>query len=532
MNVSMHLTDKDQAEMIGLKPYVKKVTNPFYEAVQLEQQGKLKEAEQIYSDLLSNDFNNTVIMAALGMNYAVQGRHGLSNVLLSRALKEFDKFEEHLGATGIVAKQQNNGDKDKFLTMKRSEIMNAIGTTWKHENKIDKARYWFERAQDAIGTPNADIQNNLATLYINEGHPERSLSHLDAALRVDPNHSQAHWNRSLANLELGNYAEGFAEYHWGKRAQVRMDRTYSVGGQTPEWDGKPGQTVVVYGEQGIGDEIMFASLLPEMIRDCKEVIFDCHKKLHRLFCNSFPGIDIYPTREDEGITWPVGQDGKPRYQIDAKIAIGDIPKFYRKTIDDFPGMRYIEPTSAAQLKWAKKLDEVFGKPEGKSKPVIGINWIGGHKKTRVEVRSLTLEQMLPILKQDAHFVSLQYTPCEDEILEFEQKHGIKIHHWPDAAYNEHYDDTGGLVANLDLVVTCCSSIVHLAGSMGVPTWVLTPSRPAWRYGLAGGAAGDRMPWYGDKVTLFRQAVDTVDWVPVVEEVASALTELTEQKVAA
>ena len=80
-----------------------------------------------------------------------------------------------------------------------------------------------------------------------------------------------------------------------------MIRNYAQH-ELPEWDGSPGKTVIVYGEQGIGDEIMFASLLPEMIRDCKQVIFDCHKKLHRLFAASFPMIDIYPTREDENIT--------------------------------------------------------------------------------------------------------------------------------------------------------------------------------------------------------------------------------------
>jgi ADP-heptose:LPS heptosyltransferase len=198
-----------------------------------------------------------------------------------------------------------------------------------------------------------------------------------------------------------------------------------------------------------------------------------------------------------------------------------LPKFYRRSISDFPGKPYIFPTNASKEKWARKTAELFND----DKPVIGINWIGGHKKTRVEVRSLTLEQLLPILKMDAHFVSLQYTPCEDEIFEFEQKHGIKIHHWAEAAQNEHYDETGGLVSNLDLVLTCCSSIVHLAGSMGVPVWVLTPSRPAWRYRLD----LEHMPWYGHTATLFRQKTGTVEWEPVVEEVASYFAELLDAK---
>lgn len=514
MEIQMELGPSD-AEMVGLGP--KKKVNPFFAATEMERAGNLTGAEKIYKTLLDSSFGNVCIQAALGMNYAVQGAHGLANVLLSSALKNFDRFDGDLAEVGIINKHiPSKTNPDSFAKLKKSEIMNAIGTTWKHENNVKQARYWFERAQNELSLPNADIQNNLATLFINEGHPERSFPHLNKALEVDPEHSQAHWNLSLVHLELGDYAKGFDEYKWGKRAAVRMNRNYTKQ-PTPEWDGSKGKTVVVYGEQGIGDEIMFASLIPDLMRDCKTVIFDCHKKLHRLFANSFPQLDIYPTREDENITWAIKQDGTYRYPIDAQVAIGDLPRFYRRDIKDFPGTPYIKPTGEANLKWAEKLNALFSD----GKPVIGINWIGGHKKTRVEVRSLTLEQMLPVLSQDAHFVSLQYTPCEDEIAAFEQAHGIKIHHWPEAAYNEHYDETAGLVANLDLVITCCSSVVHLAGSMGVPAWVLTPSRPAWRYRLD----MPTMPWYGNTVTLFRQAPDTVAWEPVVDEASEALKEL-------
>ena len=135
----------------------------------------------------------------------------------------------------------------------------------------------------------------------------------------------------------------------------------------------------------------------------------------------------------------------------------------------------------------------------------------------MEVRSLELEMMLPILKQDAVFISLQYTPQEDEITAFEEKHGIKIHQFPEAVYSSLYDDTAGLVANLDLVITVCTSAVHLAGALGVPTWVMTPSRPAWRYRLD----LDTMPWYANTI-LFRQAVNSQDWEPVISEVAANL----------
>lgn len=510
MPVEMYLDDPDKSVILGLPPTAAptpKVFNPFYAATQHEAGGNRKEAERIYLELLNADFTNPVLQGALGMNYAVAEKNGLANLLLNAALANLDGLLAGFARLGITPKSDKAGQEESFLRTKRSELLNAIGTTYKHENRIDEARKYFTEAQ-ALIPPNADIQNNLGTLYINEGDPQQALTHLNEALRVAPGHPQSRWNRALANLELGNYEAGWGEYDAGLEAKVRVERTYSKQ-PLARWDGSPGKRLVVYGEQGIGDEILFASMLPDVIRDSKQVVFECHKKLHTLLCNSFPQIDIYPTREDEVLGWPMRNDGQPRYDFDAKIASGSLGRLYRPTLDSFPGTPYLKPTPASELRWNEALAKLGRRPK------IGVSWVGGHKRTRMEVRSVTLEQLLPILRQDATFISLQYTPCEHELAEFEAKHGIHIHHWPEACYSADYDDTAGLVANCDLVVTVCTSVVHLAGAMGVPTWVITPSRPAWRYRLD----LDTMPWY-NSVTLFRQQGS--DWTPVITEVAQAL----------
>jgi hypothetical protein len=272
--------------------------------------------------------------------------------------------------------------------------------------------------------------------------------------------------------------------------------------------------VVVYGEQGIGDEILFASCLPDLIATCNTVVFDCHKKLHTLFAQSFPDIDIYPTREDEMLTWPM-KGNEPRYKFDAKVAVGSLPKFFRPNLESFPGTPFLKTNATAEVEWKDKLARLGPRPK------IGVSWIGGHKRTRVEVRSTPLESLLPILQQDADFISLQYTPCTEEIAAFKAKHRITIHQFSETIDSPHYADTAALLANLDLVITVCTSVVHLAGSLGVPTWVLTPSRPAWRYRLD----LDTLPWYGDTITLFRQQPDSTDWTPVIEEVSTHLADL-------
>jgi tetratricopeptide (TPR) repeat protein len=514
-NVEMFLDDPEKSVILGAatgKPQ-RKIINPFYEATELEREGKRKEAERIYLELLNSDFENPVIQAALGMNYAVAEKNGLAHLLLKSAYDNLNGLVDGFKRVGITPKSEKPGALDDFLKIKKSELLNAIGTCYKHENRCKEAREYFEAAQDGIAT-NADIQNNLGTLYINEGKPEEALVHLDAALSVSPDHAQAHWNKSLAYLENGDYERGWPEYDWGITAHVRVDRNYTKV-PLPFWKGEKGARVVVYGEQGIGDEILFASMLPELIADCELVVFECHRKLHKLFANSFPSIDIYPTREDEIITWPTKSDGSSRYNFTHKIAIGSLGRFYRNKLEDFPGAPFLQPTPASELHW----NEILAKlPSG---PRIGISWIGGHKKTRIEVRSIELERLLPIVSQNAQFISLQYTPQEDEIAAFEKKHGIKIHQFPEATYSAIYDDKAGLVANLDLVITVCTSLVHLAGSMGVPVWVMTPSRPAWRYRLD----LDTMPWYNSAL-LFRQASGSLEWQPVIDEVAASLQSLT------
>lgn len=499
-------------------PFVKPSPPPnrFFQAVELDKAGKHKEAEKIYNELLNADFENPIATAALGMCLASQEKNGLAAILMRKALDNIDGMMDGFHRLGVSTKGDEAAHK-KFLATKKAECLNALGTCYKHENKIPEARVLFEEARACI-EPNADILNNIATLSINEGNPQVALDHLNQAIAIQSDHPQAKWNRSLCNLEMGLYTEGWEEYDYGFTAMVRGERNYAAE-PMPVWDGSPGKTIVVYGEQGIGDEIMFASCLPDLLACSKQVVFDCHKKLHTLFANTWPEMDIYPTREDEALHWPMKPDNTPRYPFDCRIAIGSLPKFFRPTLLSFPGLSYIKPPHDKEMEMNARLAALGPKPK------IGISWIGGHKRTRVEVRSLQLEQLLPILKQDADFISIQYTDQALEIAEFEHAHGIKIHQFPEAK-SDNYADTAALVANLDLVITVCTSLVHLAGSMGVPTWVLTPSRPAWRYRLD----LDHMPWYGKSVTLFRQDPGSTDWTPVIEEVSTALKVLTNEPV--
>ncbi len=146
---------------------------------------------------------------------------------------------------------------------------------------------------------------------------------------------------------------------------------------------------------------------------------------------------------------------------------------------------------------------------------VGISWFGGAASTRRDTRSTQLPDWLPVLSQTScSFVSLQYGECRDEIAELASRSGIGLHHWQMAL--DSYSETAALVGALDLVISVCTSVVHLAGALGKRAWVLVPVCPEWRYL----GAGNRMPWY-PAVQLFRQHT-LGEWQPVIAAVRARL----------
>lgn len=382
-----------------------------------------------------------------------------------------------------------------------------LGYICKDELRYDEAETYFKKAisiaEGGISKKELSIMwSNLGTLFVNAGEPNKAIEYCNKAAELDPDNVYAHWNASLAYLELGEWEKGWKEYEYGfNHHEKRKDKQY---GGLPKWDGTPGQTVIVYGEQGIGDEIMFMSMLHEMSEKCR-IIYDCHPRLADIARNSFE-FPIYGTRKTE-TPW---QD---EYEADSRIAIGSLGQYFRLKSKDFPKEPY--------LKCDPELKQKYIQP--KDKLNIGISWKGGYKHTRKDLRSVSLEDLKPILEMDANFISLQYTEgAQDELDEFEKATGIHLEHNQDVIND--YDHTAALVSNLDLVISVCTSVIHLSGAMGVPCWVLTPSRPAWRYLVNG-----PMPWYGS-VRLFRQPKD--DWEPVIKQVKSELWNLLQKNIAA
>ena len=412
--------------------------------------GDFNEAERIFNTILNEDIDAEIVVYALGCCAIGRGNLGLAINLFKRALEIKDTF---------------------------AEAWNNLGCCYRSLCFVEKARHAFERAKAIKNDP--EFLGNLGGSYVGAGNPLKALHYLSKCLEKMPDHPSSLNNKSLALLEQGKWQEGFALYDYRVATGNHKERHYHKNG-TPEWDGTPGKTVVVYGEQGIGDEIMFASVIPDLMKKCK-VILDMHPRLADLFRLAFPTLPVYGTRKTGVIPWA------NLYDIDAKLSIGSLCKFFRFTDKDFPKKPYMK-ADAELSKISRKMLEGYG-----DKPKIGISWKGGTKKTNKAYRTIPLKLWKSILGMDATFFSLQYqVEAEHELEKFNKEHPNvpRIHHFRDLL--DDYDKTAALVANLDLVISVPQSVVHLAGALGTPCWQLTPQRAMWQMGVN----GKDMPWYG------------------------------------
>lgn len=437
------------------------------EATKLHTQRKFDEAEVIYDRLLTQNPMNQGLMATLGTLYLQTHRLGLAICLLENSLK--------------YGKRQ-------------SDILSNLGLAYRNSGQHDKALKFFE--ESIKDHPTGETLANYSALFIESGRDDKVKEICKKAIDLSPDHPIAHWNMALALLAEGKWERAWDEHEWGLvNNHIRIDRKL---GDVPVWDGSPGKRVAVYGEQGIGDEIMFASMLPDMLKT-NEVVFECHKRLKTLFEKSFHGITCYGTREEECPTWVEHE------KFDARIAIGSLGKFYRRTAESFPGTRYLN---------AEPLQK-----NGKFR--VGISWSGGGaKQGRVQKRSVPLPWWKSILNvSNVEFVSLQYTNCKEE-LDVMDELGYKITRMDEYVKADDYYETARLVQSCDLIISVCTSVIHLAGALGVPCWVMTPKHPAWRYQNSG-----KMPWYRS-VRLYRQPEPKQDaWIPVVQRVGLDLDDL-------
>lgn len=362
----------------------------------------------------------------------------------------------------------------------RSEVWNNLGRCLQTRQHAKQAEEYFRKALE-LDPQSAAAMINIAVMCVNEGRAEEAIKWASRALEIDSTSRQAIDALSMAKLQIEDWS-GWDDYEKSEGPPFRESRQYCIP-QEKEWQGEFDKTVVLYREQGLGDEILFSSCFQETIDRSKKVIVDCDARLQGLFQRSFPKADIYGTGYDKTVEWP------KKYKIDSSAPFGRLPKFFRRRSEDFPGGAFLTACPLRRKAMRAMLDEFKGLK-------IGLAWNGGKRQDSVTIadsdyRSLSLRNLAPLMSAEHTYISLEYKPCQEEI----DASGLEVQNFPWITLSKDYDDTAALVAELDLVIAVPTTVVHLAGALGTSCYTIIPEFPNWRF------AGD-MIWH-DSVKLFK-----------------------------
>lgn len=359
-----------------------------------------------------------------------------------------------------------------------------LGLCLRHAGKIPQAKDALERAL-TLAPAQHETRLTLALVQIDAGKLDEGELLLRQLLREAPDLAEAHTALSHVLLLRGAYEEGWREYEWRLRLPSSDARAPLP---VPAWDGSAahGKTVLVTSEQGLGDQVMLMSCMPDILSRAGQCWVECDPRLCGLVERSFPGVVAIPYEPREHLAWR--RDARP----DLQVAFGSLPAMFRRRSEEFPNHAgYLQADPVRVGAWRARLAALGTGPK------VGISWRGGAPTTRGALRSLPLSAWQPLLDLPAHFVSLQYGECTAEMKACSAHRGRRPLHFPEAIPD--YDETAALVEALDLVISVQTSVAHLAGALGKETWVLVPLAPEWRYM----AETARMPWY-PSVRLFRQ----------------------------
>ena len=373
------------------------------------------------------------------------------------------------------------------------EAYNNRGIALAELNRPEAALESYKRA--------VALKPDYAEAFYNFGNALRDLNRIkeaidsyERAIALAPNYASAHWNLADCRLLLGDFALGWQEYEWRwKLAQNdNADRDF----QQPLWLGAEtlqGRTILLHSELGMGDTLLFCRYAKEVAALGAKVVLEVQPPLLPLLSDL------------EGVAQVVPR-GAPLPAFDYHCPLMSMPLAFKTDLSSIPAcIPYIHSDPALVAAWQEKMGD-------KTKPRVGLVW-SGSMLLKSDKRSMTLAQVLPLVRDWAEWISLQKEMDEPSTALLASRADIR--HL--GGQLKDFADTAALVDLMDVVVTVDTSVAHLAGAMGKPVWILLPfNSHDWRWML------DREDsvWY-PTARLFRQSANR-DWASVLNRVNDEL----------
>ena len=525
-----------QRKALGLKPdFVDALINL---GVVLQDQDRFAEAAECCRDALALKPDAVLAHSNLGNSLRAMGQLDAAAASLRRAIDLAPGHADAFNNLANVLKDQGRLDEAAECLRRaialRPEVAEAhanLGDVLRRQGELDPAAAALLRALELA--PNfAGAHTNLGAVRIDQGRLEEAAACHARALALKPDYADAHTNLGIALQEMGRideaiachrravacrpdfarahanlgvalilageYPEGWREYEWRFQAEVAT-RPFTQ----PRWNGEDlrGRTLLVWGEQGVGDEISFFAFLPELLERGARLVVECSGRLVPMLARALPSIQVVARQTPPD----------PRCiaaEIDFQIPAGSLCGLLRPSWPDFrPVAPYLVPDAGE----VAELRRSYG--GGQGVPLVGLSWTS--RRAKVDRLTFSLRQWSPILRvPGVRFVSLQYGDHLAEITAVSEELGVPIRHDSTVDPLVDLDRTSAQIAAMDLVVTMGNSTQPLAAMLGKPVFGLMVRSERTEL------AGDFSPWE-PSVRMFRQT-SLGDWTPTIELVADSL----------
>ena len=361
---------------------------------------------------------------------------------------------------GIILKRNGRTEEavesyKKAIALKPDYVQayNNLGVLYKDNEKYENAITMFTKATEL----QPDHQNsyyNLALIKKDQGLSEEAIELLLKVLDLNPQHNEAKLLSALMTLQLGHFKKGWSYYEDRWNIPPGNKVIWPFQGR-PQWKGEKGKRVVLWKEQGIGDDIIFLGLMSEVKEMCSSLSVYVDPRLQSLCRRSMPDINFVKDIDE-----------LKAVESDYHLPLGSVPGLIRNDIRDFErtvtGYLKADPTRVASIRKELQLD---------GKTAIGISWRS--LSPTYKTKSVLLRAMEGIFSGlDVVLVNLQYGDVDDEIREFKEETGIEVVQCASVDNKEDLDGLAALIEACDMVVSTSNITIHMAGALAKETWVL------------------------------------------------------------
>lgn len=445
-----------------------------------------QQAIDLRPDYAQAFFNHALVLHATGR--------------LDAALADFEKaieiqpdYAQAWNNRGVVLQEQLRWEAAASSYLQATAAQPDFGQA--HYN-LGNALRALGRFEEAITSYDAAIalEADAAYAFNNRGlalqelqRSAQAIASYDAAIAIQANYADAYWNKAIELLLCGDFAQGWKLYEWRWQRDAFTSRKRDFA--QPLWLGDGplvGKTVLLHAEQGLGDSIQFCRYARNVQALGAHVLLEVPRPLMSLFASL------------EGVSQII-EKGAPLPQFDYHCPLLSLPLAFQTRLENLPSRTpYLASTAPQRDRWQRRLGP-------RTKPRVGLVWSGNALDRNDLQRSMRLQDLLPYLSSDFEFICLQkeMRPADQHLIQTSQ---IRFF----GAQIEDFSDTAALCDLVDLVISVDTSVAHLAGALGKPTWILLPYTPDWRWMLH----RDDSPWY-PSVRLYRQTQERT-WPSVLE----------------